>query len=401
MQDTTYLLDVDKTLLNGGQINQPLIEDLITRGCSKLYLFTNMDHQDVTTKCQQGNDFITRAELVAALTEIGFEVQGVITPADVGISDQDDFKLGDAYKQYLAPLYARINNPQAEGGALTERNFRTDEQFKSLREQYDAARNAIPTEGVERSQMAANQKNNMFHLFFIANENADVVYIDDDKTCIDMAAEFDGVDAQHFDFGANQHNFKPLTDDLVRNLKTAKTSFILDSFYNDYTNQDLMKTDTTKAILDFFALYRSADIKRSSTDQEVSDVVASAFNDLYNAENDEEMVERLEQAQQDLNKLNPSSSILMIAAKTLIGALIGAVIGFVIGAMLTGGFGGLTGATLGVYSATATTITTPSLTLAGGMTGGAIGFGLGFFKDNRSDLARSADNTFKTMINAV
>lgn len=70
------LLDVDHTLvLYDDTLNFPLITALLANGITRIYLFTDMNFHILA--------ITDRNKLIKELEEMGFSVQGVITPSDV------------------------------------------------------------------------------------------------------------------------------------------------------------------------------------------------------------------------------------------------------------------------------------------------------------------------------
>ncbi|KTD14489.1 hypothetical protein Lgra_0520 [Legionella gratiana] len=107
---TIALLDVDSTLLfNGSDLNHALLDSLLQKGIKDVYLFTNMGLEDIRYYNQ---DFapLSRHAIIQIMRQKGFNVHGVITPADAGNYD-NQYQLrpvGTIFNQLYTPLMEQV-----------------------------------------------------------------------------------------------------------------------------------------------------------------------------------------------------------------------------------------------------------------------------------------------------
>lgn len=132
MKDKTIaLLDIDKTLIiansnNSADIyNDDLLKFLKNNGVNDIYLFTMMNLNKLKTEFAEQKTTISRKKLVEYLKKKGFNVHGVITPADCELKNG----LGIAYKSYYLPQYKRFEN-----NTITISTCDNDEDFKKAAE---------------------------------------------------------------------------------------------------------------------------------------------------------------------------------------------------------------------------------------------------------------------------
>lgn len=190
-------LDVDKTLLlsdeNGNHIiNQGLLDQLKVYGYLNIYLFTNMslsDHEQIINTYDMQTSSpdqliparISRYELVEQLKKQGFDVMGVITPADAGYQQG----IGTAYDDLYVPAYERLQRKIKQG------RLNCEEERKSHLARNKKFTNFIPplpVEYQEMNQRLPGQKYNML-AYFVSDTSkkftTHILYIDDDRNCLD------------------------------------------------------------------------------------------------------------------------------------------------------------------------------------------------------------------------
>ncbi|RMX04646.1 hypothetical protein EAW55_04210 [Legionella jordanis] len=101
------LLDVDDTIIDsqGKEINEALLEVLLEAGIKKVYLFTSMYGWQICNDLENTHAVYTREYLIQHMTRLGFEVEKVITPADVHLNEP-----GAYYQNYWKPCFAKCQS---------------------------------------------------------------------------------------------------------------------------------------------------------------------------------------------------------------------------------------------------------------------------------------------------
>ncbi|MBY0543951.1 MAG: hypothetical protein K2Q14_00200 [Gammaproteobacteria bacterium] len=172
-------LDVDDTLLitqfnkDGSRtrfINQDLLNQLKLSGHHDLYLFTNMDLNDLNQIDEPSR--ITRKKLIDELIKQGFTVHGVITPADPVFNQGP----GAAYNSLYLPAY--------------EKKLKNQSYHKETQE-FDRCKNELVVENeYAGKQRDAGQKRAMFN-YFLEHKPAglvNILYFDDATHCLEAVS---------------------------------------------------------------------------------------------------------------------------------------------------------------------------------------------------------------------
>lgn len=173
-------LDVDDTLLitqfspegtRSRVLNQAVLDQLKLASTTDLYLFTNMDLNDVNHHGDPSR--VTRKQLVDSLQAQGFIVHGVITPADPDYNQGP----GAAYSHFYEQAFAKKLN--GESWAEQKSQFDLHASNMQIICQYDS------------KQRAAAQKHTMFNYFLQhkPTELEQILYCDDDPDCLDFVAQ--------------------------------------------------------------------------------------------------------------------------------------------------------------------------------------------------------------------
>lgn len=190
-------LDVDETLLlkNAHVINQALLDQLKTHGYLNIYLFTNMDlgdHEQLINAYEvpDAPKRLSRQHLIDELQRQGFNVLGVMTPADVGYEKE----IGAAFRDLYQPAYFSIK-AASDDQALNCHQER--ERHRARNKAYRALFPNKPNDS-ELSTLAFN-KYQMF-LYFVRfthpSNTTHILYLDDDQACLDAVEGIDSDDKQ-------------------------------------------------------------------------------------------------------------------------------------------------------------------------------------------------------------
>ncbi|KTC92021.1 hypothetical protein [Legionella cincinnatiensis] len=125
---TIALLDVDSTLLfNGSDLNYALLDSLLKNGIKDVYLFTNMGLEDIRNYNQDYAP-LSRHVIIQTMQQMGFNVHGVITPADAGNYDnQRQLRpVGTIFNQLYTPLMEQVIK---SGEPLDLQNFASNKEL--------------------------------------------------------------------------------------------------------------------------------------------------------------------------------------------------------------------------------------------------------------------------------
>jgi len=183
------LLDVDLTLLSdSNEINDSLLNALAESGIRDIYLFTNMDLGDLSSKVADPSWF-SRSELIVALTERNFIVHGVITPADPIYSKG----LSAAYDDLYVPQAKRVAN-----GAVNESNYSQDPAFQKAKQ--DFVQYNSKTSEIYRGKNEKTPKGEMYR-YFVDNKPdwVDSMVVVDDS--IDVLEDVRKTHNEKFQYG--------------------------------------------------------------------------------------------------------------------------------------------------------------------------------------------------------
>jgi hypothetical protein len=230
-------LDIDNTLLfsdpttgHKQTINYQLLDTLIQDNHIDLYLFSNMDLRDIKyIYDQRYSNSITRERLIDILTEMGFTVHGVITPADPSYNKGP----GGAYRDFYRPAYEKAKNHEGYEKESLEfdlyRGRRSDGFMISMLHQNSAV-----------------AKYSMFE-YFLKHKSASlnnlnqVIYYDDDVDCLEA------VQRAIFDFHESDKK-------QANTLSSAKPVITLNAFHVKSINKTKKYTPTCTGPTTFTAL---------------------------------------------------------------------------------------------------------------------------------------------------
>jgi hypothetical protein len=173
-------LDVDCTLLfEQRSLNLRYLHTLLDTGITDVYLFTNMDMEDIRIFGYDSAP-MSRHELIQQMEAMGFKVHGVVTPADNGYFEDDGQPkpIGAAYRELIQPL---MQSYVAAGDGLQSYKASKDHQLAYWRATLKWSQARDIGSAMKKLHHGEIQSFEQKSLALIHNKTREITYINEDE----------------------------------------------------------------------------------------------------------------------------------------------------------------------------------------------------------------------------